>query len=78
MKPAPYLKRIAKADRRTKVFPPDWRYQVAQLGRNSWWVSNFWAMAWLRRNSAELEWLRPAPAQVRDLLPHCLAFCFCG
>jgi len=30
---------ITKAPRRIKVLKPDWKYQVAQLGPEAWWVN---------------------------------------
>ena len=53
---------ITKAHRRIKVLKPDWKYQVAQLGPEAWWVNKVgtYGMA-----SAQLYWGRMAALLLR-------------
>ena len=53
---------IAKARRRIKVLPIDWRFQIAQLGERSWWINKVgtYGMA-----SAQLYWGRMAALLLR-------------
>ena len=44
---------ITKAHRRIKVLKPDWKYQVAQLGPEAWWVNK---MGTYGMASAQLYW----------------------
>eukprot|EP00435_Cladocopium_sp_Y103_P060109 s690_g21.t2 len=55
---------ITKAHRRIKVLQPDWKYQVAQLGPDAWWVNTVgtYGMA-----SAQLYWGRMAALLLRLL-----------
>ena len=59
IKPGPYSKRTSP---RIKVLQPDWKYQVAQLGPEAWWVNKVgtYGMA-----SAQLYWGRMAALLLR-------------